>query len=114
VYVRRRRPRQVTDGRRERVGLRSRHAVRERVEDITLLAPDVRLQQVGERGEGRTERGVAVGRGDRLAQRREATVLLDQLVEQRGAPGLVRQVPAQEREPLVLLRARKWPSRCCS
>src|SRR5262249_3683049 len=86
----------------EGVGVLGRHPVREVFEELALLAPDVRLEQIREGGQCGGER-VAAGRGDRVAPRLELAMIRNQGVQERETLRLAGQARAQEGEEGILL-----------
>src|SRR5262249_648713 len=98
-----RRPREGTNGRRQRLRLLQRNGFGEVLEQLALLASHVGLEQLGERLEGRPERGFAVGSGGGIPQRGQTAVLRYQLLEQGRACRVIRHAAAEERKQLVFL-----------
>src|SRR6516164_1657293 len=86
----------------ERVGVLGRYPVREVLEELALLAPDVRLEQIREGGQCGDER-VAGGGGDRVAPRLELAMIRDQGVQECETLRLVGEARAQKGEEGVLL-----------
>ena len=73
------------DGLADPIGFRAVESFGKEDEELALLAPHVRLEEVRERDEGGMHGVVACRRGDRVAQARELAMFLDQGRDQRAA-----------------------------